>query len=149
MWLKSDGWGDGGFIPRRYTCDGEDLSPPLDWGDARAGARSLVILCEDPDAPGGIFHHWAVYDISAGRSALSEGAASEGRLSQGVNDFGRSGYGGPCPPHGDGPHRYRFRLLAVSSERLAVPGRPSCRSVERAAQGSALEEAILVGRYAR
>lgn len=149
MWLKSDSFADSGPIPRRYACDGENLSPPLAWGEVPARARSLVILCEDPDAPGGTFHHWAAYDIPARQTAIEEGASTEGDLAQSINDFRMKGYGGPCPPHGDGAHRYVFRLLALSQEHLTLPPRPSCRAVERAARGVLLDKSVLVGLYAR
>ena len=144
MWLTSDGFTDGRSMPRRYACDAENLSPPLAWGAIPPGARSLAILCEDPDAPGGTFRHWAAYDISTDQSSLREGASGAGDLAQGVNDFHEAGYGGPCPPHGDGPHRYVFRLLALSQRHLALPPRPACRAVERAARGVLVDEAVLV-----
>ena len=149
MWLTSEAFADGSAIPRRYACDGENLSPPLAWGDVPAGTRSLAILCEDPDAPGGVFHHWAAYDIPARQTALGEGASTAEDLAQSLNDFRQSGYGGPCPPRGDGPHRYVFRLLALSQGRLPLPPLPSFREVERAARGGLLGEAELVGLYAR
>jgi len=147
--MTSDGFADSSSIPRRYACDAENLSPPLAWGAIPAGARSLAIICEDPDAPGGTFRHWAAYDIPTDQRSLGEGASGEGGLAQGVNDFHELGYGGPCPPHGDGPHRYVFRLLALSQRHLALPPHPSCREVERAAHAVSLHEAVLVGLYAR
>jgi Raf kinase inhibitor-like YbhB/YbcL family protein len=152
MWLRSSAFSDGETIPRRFTCEGEDLSPPLQWSDTPAETRSFVVLCDDPDAPGGIWHHWAVYDIPANRAALPEGAGGYGGgegLKQAINDFGRSGYGGPCPPRGHGPHHYHFRLLALSTALLPVRKDPSCRDVEREARKHLIGEASLVGLYER
>jgi Raf kinase inhibitor-like YbhB/YbcL family protein len=121
MRVRSSTFSDGGSIPRRFTCEGENLSPPLHWSDAPAKTRSFAVLCEDPDAPAGTWHHWAAYDIAAERTALPEDACRHGGkdgLKEAINDFGRSGYGGPCPPRGDGPHHYGFRLLALSTDRV-------------------------------
>jgi Raf kinase inhibitor-like YbhB/YbcL family protein len=152
MQLNSSAISDGGTIPRRFTCDGEDLSPPFDWCEVPAGTRSFVLLCEDPDAPAGIFHHWAVYDIPANRTGLMQGAdrnaATEG-LKRGINDFHRSGYGGPCPHHRHGLHHYQFRLLALSIDHLPLRKEPAVRDVEREARKFALAEAGLVGVYER
>jgi Raf kinase inhibitor-like YbhB/YbcL family protein len=139
MWLKSSGFDSGAVIPQRYTCDGENLSPPLHWGDVPDDTRSLAIVCVDPDAPSGAFYHWIAYNIVASTTGLAEG----------TNDFGKSGYGGPCPPRGHGPHHYEFRLLALSKDRLDVAARTTCRLIERAARGSLLEEASLVALYSR
>src|SRR5215813_3422064 len=121
MQFRSSAFDDGAAIPRRFTCEGGDVSPPLSWGDPPAETRSFVVHCDDPDAPAGTWHHWAAYDISAQRTALAEdaGRREAGDLAQAVNDFGRIGYGGPCPPRGHGPHHYHFRLLALSVDRLS------------------------------
>jgi len=152
MRLRSSAFSDGAAIPRRFTCEGEDVSPPLEWSEVPEGTRSLVLLCDDPDAPGGTWHHWAVYDLPADRTALSEGARqARGKdgLKQAINDFRRPGYGGPCPPRGHGPHHYHFRLLALSTNHLALRQDASCRDVEREARESLIAEAILVGLYER
>ena len=152
MWLRSSAFDDGAEIPRRFTCEGGDTSPPLHWSEAPPGTRSFVVLCDDPDAPAGTWHHWAAYDIPAERSALPEDAgrhsAREGFM-QALNDFGRSGYGGPCPPRSHGPHHYHFRLLAVSTDHLRLRKAPPCRDVEREARKHVLAEAVLVGLYQR
>lgn len=150
--LTSEAFADGQRIPARYTCDGEDLSPPLAWSGAPPGTRSFALFCEDPDAPAGTWHHWAAFDIPAGTTRLAEGvprAAQVGDLRQASNDFRQPGYGGPCPPKGHGVHRYRFRLLALDLEHLPVAGRPGCRDVARAARPHALASAELVGTYSR
>ncbi|WFU20893.1 YbhB/YbcL family Raf kinase inhibitor-like protein [Bradyrhizobium sp. CB1717] len=149
MKLVSSAFADGAAIPRRFTCDGENLSPPLQWSDAPEGARSFVLLCDDPDAPGGTWHHWAVYDIPPATMEFAVNTAQNTRLKQGGNDFRKMGYGGPCPPHGHGPHHYHFRLLALSMEDLPVKANASCRDIEREARKHVIAEAILVGWYER
>jgi Raf kinase inhibitor-like YbhB/YbcL family protein len=152
MLLKSSAFVEDDAIPRRFTCEGEDVSPPLHWNDAPNGTRSFVLLCDDLDAPAGTWHHWAAYDIPVDRTGFPEGAgrhAGKGELKQAINDFGRPGYGGPCPPRGHGPHHYRFRLLALATDHLLIRENPSCRDVEREARKHLLEEAILVGLYER
>jgi Raf kinase inhibitor-like YbhB/YbcL family protein len=152
MHLSSPAFSDAQRIPRRFTCDGEDVSVPLRWSDAPADTRSLVLLCDDPDAPAGVWHHWAVYDIPPDWTELAEGIGRPGAkagLKQATNDFGRSGYGGPCPPQRHGPHHYRFHLLALAIDRLPVRASPSCQEVERQARKHAIAEATLVGLYER
>jgi len=152
MQLTSSAFANDARIPRTYTCDGEDLSPPLAWSGVPAATHSFVLLCDDPDAPAGTWHHWAAFDIPADWTELAQGIAQQrGRqpFKQAINDFQRAGYGGPCPPHRHGPHHYRFRLLALSVDRLSLRGNPSCRDVEREARKHVLEEAVLVGVYER
>jgi hypothetical protein len=150
MQLTSSALSPGESIPRRYTCDGDDVSPPFQWDEPPAGTRSFALLCDDPDAPAGTWHHWAAYDIPPDWSALAEGASRDApELKQAINDFRRPGYGGPCPPHGHGPHRYHFRLLALSVDRLPLRKGAACRDVERAARKHLLAEAVLVGMYQR
>lgn len=151
MRLRSSAFADGSSIPPLYSCEGEDISPPLEWSDVPAGTRSFALLCDDPDAPGGTWHHWAAYNIGgtltslpvdAGRNALKIG------FKQAVNDFQKSGYGGPCPPPGRA-HHYHFRLLALPIERLALPETATCPAVESEARKHALAEATLVGIFRR
>jgi Raf kinase inhibitor-like YbhB/YbcL family protein len=152
MHLSSPAFSDGGVIPGRFTCDGQDISPPLAWSGAPQGTRSFVLLCDDPDAPSGVFHHWAAYDIPPDRTRLDEDADRQAAalgFERAINDFLKQGYGGPCPPHRHGVHHYRFRLLAVSVDRLQLGPRPTCRDVELAARGRRLGEALLVGSYQR
>jgi Raf kinase inhibitor-like YbhB/YbcL family protein len=150
MRVTSDAFADGATIPRRYTCDGEDLSPPLAWSGAPAETLSFVLLCDDPDAPAGTWHHWAVYDIPATSNDLGENIRPDDEsVGQAINDFHRVGYGGPCPPRGHRPHRYRFRLLALSVERLPPAARRTCVAVEHEARRHLLAEATLVGLYQR
>ena len=135
----------GGMIPPRHTCDGEDRSPPLFWSAPPTGTRSLALILDDPDAPGGRFIHWLAWGIPPDTGELAEGEAAplEGR-----NDFGSVGYRGPCPPHGHGRHRYRFRLHAVAEELRVAPG-AEVKELERALTGNVLAVAELVGTYRR
>lgn len=140
----------GGRIPHRFTCDGANHSPPLSWSGAPAAARSFAIVCSDPDAPGGTFYHWAIFDIPRDTAALAERTEGSGAgWHEALNDFGKKGYGGPCPPHGHGDHRYRFRLFALDTERLPLGRRPTCRDVERIASEHIVAEAEIVGLYSR
>ena len=135
MRLISTAFADGSAIPRRFTCDGEDLSPPLNWNDAPPDTRSFVLLCDDPDAPAGTWHHWAAYDIPSTLTAFAERASAEKLgFKQAINDFRRPGYGGPCPPRGHGLHHYQFQLLALSVDHLPVGHTPSCRDGVRVYQ---------------
>ena len=152
MQLRSNAFANGSTIPRRYTCDGEDLSPPLEWSDPPAETCSFVLLCDDPDAPGGTWHHWAAYNIPHDRTSLAQNAAQKSAelgFKQAINDFQKTGYGGPCPPHRHGLHHYQFRLLALSIEYLTTSINPTCRDITREARKHVLAEATLVGLYER
>jgi Raf kinase inhibitor-like YbhB/YbcL family protein len=150
MRLVSSAFPDGSAIPRRFTCDGENVSPPLAWSDVPAGTRSFVLLCDDPDAPTGTWHHWAAYDIPASSAILAEGATARAAgFEQAINDFHEAGYGGPCPPPGHGIHHYQFQLLALSVDRLPVRDQPTCRDIEHEARRHIIGEAMLVGTYQR
>jgi Raf kinase inhibitor-like YbhB/YbcL family protein len=143
--IISSAFEDGQELPRRHTCEGDDVSPPLSWSGTPGGTRSLVLIVDDPDAPGGTFTHWLGWAIEPGSTGLAEGEAApvEGR-----NDFGTSAYRGPCPPPGHGPHRYYFRLYALDAdielERGAGKG-----DLERALEGHVLGVAELIGQYER
>ncbi len=151
--LRSPAFQNGGVIPREYTCDGRDVSPPLEWSGAPEGARSYALIMYDPDAPAGTFIHWVLYDIPAQRTGLPEAVPGRERVEgvgvQGVNDFGRIGYGGPCPPRWHGEHRYFFALHALSVESLGLPPRATARQVMEAMRGRVLGYAVLMGRYRR
>ncbi len=150
--IQSPAFADGDAIPRQFTCEGEDTSPHLTWSEAPAGTQSFVLLCDDPDAPGGTWWHWAAFDIPTDHAGLPEAHPTDplvNGIRQAVNDFGNSGYGGPCPPPGHGTHHYRFRLLAIDVESLALPEGVKCREVEAAAGDHTLATAELVGTYAR
>jgi Raf kinase inhibitor-like YbhB/YbcL family protein len=150
--LTSPAFSDGARIPARYTCEGEDRSPPLAWSGAPAAALSLALICSDPDAPVGTWYHWVIFDLPAGRTELPEALATDAALPfarQAVNDFKRTGYGGPCPPKGHGTHRYQFRLLALDVAALPMPLRCDARAVEQTAKAHILAEATLTGLYSR
>lgn len=117
MRLSSSAFENGGTIPDRYSRDDRNVSPPLSWRDVPPGARSLALVVDDPDAPGGTFVHWLIYDIPASVTELPEGQSADGNANgarQGRNDFGETGYGGPRPP--SGTHHYRFHLYALDTE---------------------------------
>ncbi len=149
--LKSRAFADGGAIPRRHTCDGVNLSPPLAWSGVPPGTASLVLVCYDPDAPGGVFRHWAAYNIPSNLAGLDElpPGARDSRFDQARNDFGRIGYGGPCPPKGHEPHAYHFRLSALGGKLTAAPGKAGCLVVIRSAKPLEIEAAEVVGFYGR
>ena len=136
MQLSSSVFSNGETIPRRFTCDGEDLSPPFQWREPPKGTRSFVLLCNDPDAPSGTFHHWALYDIPADRTELAQGfdrSCEKEGLKRAINDFSRLGYRGPCPPHRHGPHHYHFRLLSRLIICRCSKDHPAARSKARRA----------------
>jgi hypothetical protein len=149
--LTSTAFSNNGTVPARHTCEGSDTSPPLRWSGAPVGTRSFAVVCSDPDAPAGTWYHWAIYDIPPDVAGLPEHYPPEGRgdIRQAINDFGRKGYGGPCPPRGHGTHHYHFKLYALKVERLPLEGSPPCREVERSAKSHALGEAELVGLFSR
>jgi Raf kinase inhibitor-like YbhB/YbcL family protein len=150
--LNSPAFAEGQTIPAKYTCDGENVSPPLQWSGAPAGTQSFVLIVEDPDAPSGVFRHWAVYNLPPERTSLPEGAGQGAQtepLSQGINDFGHARYDGPCPPTGHGTHHYHFRLAALDTPRLVVPPKAKVAEIWRAAEPHILAQAELVGTYAR
>jgi Raf kinase inhibitor-like YbhB/YbcL family protein len=148
--LTSSAFPPGGQIPRRFTCEGNDASPAFAWSGASAGTQSFALVCADPDAPAGTWYHWAIYDIPAATAGLGEGhPAADAAPPQAKNDFGRPGYGGPCPPHGHGVHHYHFTLYALDVVRLDLHRAPLCREVEQAARAHALATAELVGLYSR
>jgi hypothetical protein len=149
--LTSKGFEDGKSIPMKYTCDGEDLSPPLSWGDLPEETKSLALIVDDPDAPMGTFTHWVLFNIPPDARSLPEGIPQREILetggTQGKNDFKKIGYNGPCPPPGPA-HTYRFRLYALDLELDLDPG-ASKRDVLKAMEGHVLAEAELKGKYGR
>jgi Raf kinase inhibitor-like YbhB/YbcL family protein len=147
--LTSTAIQEGQPIPRRFSGEGEDVSPPLKWPDPPEGTKSFVLVCEDPDAPRGTFTHWVVFNLPGQSWELSEGMPREEVLpngtTQGVNDFGKIGYNGPKPPPGK-PHRYFFRLFALD-RLLDLPAGINKDQVLQAIQGHVLAEAPLMGTY--
>jgi len=148
--LTSPAFAPGQPIPRLYTCDGQDSSPPLQWSDPPAGTRSLALIMEDPDAPGGIWVHWVLYNLPAGArslpAAVPPDATRPDGSRQGKNSWPRLGYGGPCPPAGI--HRYVFRLYALDTV-LDLAAGASKEQVLQAMQGHVLAQAELTGIYGR
>lgn len=142
MELKSSAFEQGGNIPSKFTCDGDDVSPPLEIANVPGDTKTLALVVDDPDAPSKTWLHWLVYDI-APLSRINEGDVPG---KQGMNDFGKKDYGGPCPP--SGRHRYFFRLHALDSE-LNLRDGASRQDVEKAMQGHVLEKAELMGLYER
>ncbi len=142
--LASQSFADGQPIPAAHTCDGTNRPPELHWTAPPGGTRSLALVMDDPDAPGGTFRHWGVGGIPANVRSMQQGGAV-----QVVNDFGTKGYGGPCPPHGERPHRYRFKLYALDVERLSLPGDARVDQFETLAAQHRLAVAQLVGTYRR
>ncbi len=144
MKLTSPAFEHGGEIPSLFTCDGSDISPPLEISDVPKGTASLALVMDDPDAPGGTFDHWVVWNIPPGTGRIASGSEPQGV--QGRTDFGRMGYGGPCPP--SGTHRYVFKLYALDTK-LGL-GRGSRKDdLEAAMRGHVLAEALLEGSYRR
>lgn len=152
--LMSAAFDSGDGISERYTCEGDDVSPPLRWHNPPEGTRSFVVIADDPDAKAQTFTHWIVFNIPADRDTLPENLDLDrhftdgARPAFGVNDFGDIGYGGPCPPSGDGPHRYFFRLFALDTE-LELSEGTTRHQVTQAMNGHILGEADIMGRFAR
>jgi Raf kinase inhibitor-like YbhB/YbcL family protein len=146
--LSSRAFTPSAAIPSRHTCDGANLSPALAWSGAPEGTRTFALMLDDPDCPGGTFTHWLLCDLPADHSALAEGQRPGGAGTPGTNDFGRIGYGGPCPPKGHGGHHYHFRLYALSRP-LGLERGFSRADLEAALTGLVLGTAALVGVYER
>lgn len=138
-------------IPKKYTCEGHDISPPLRFIQVPSQTKSLVLIVDDPDAPNGTFDHWIVWNIPPHIQDIAEGAKElfnqSDSIKQGLNGFKALGYHGPCPPPGK-VHHYRFRLYALSKE-LSLDSGAKKLDVEKAMRGTVLDEAILVGTYER
>ena len=149
--LTTPAFKPGTGIPVRFTCDGSDTSPALSWSAPPEGTKSFALVLEDPDAPNRPWVHWVFYDLPPTERGLPEGVPPDGHLpsgaQQGRNDFGRIGYGGPCPPPGSG-HRYYFKLYALDT-RLELPAGTTRAHLDRAIRGHILAQAELMGRYRR
>lgn len=138
-------------IPPKYTADGDNLSPPLEWSDPPSETKSFALIVEDPDAPSGTFQHWGVYNISPDQRMLPEGAGQRRseRFGMAVNDFGEPRYGGPAPPKGHGTHHYHFKLAALDVDVLAKAPNMKVADVWSTAKNHVISEAELVGTYER
>lgn len=144
--LSSDTFKNGQPIPRQYTCDGADQTPVFRWGAPPEGTRSFAVVIDDPDAPNGTFRHWGVFDIPASARSIGDGKRVGTEV---TNDFGKPGYGGPCPPKGHGPHHYHFKLFALDTDHLDLSPQAKVADVESAARQHAIAEGELVGTYER
>lgn len=150
--ISTTAFSEGGMIPKKFTCDGPDVSPQLSWKDAPIGTQSFAVVMDDPDAPVGTWVHWVLYNLPASAKELPEGVEKQEQLAgggalQGRNDFRRIGYGGPCPPPGK-PHRYYFKLYALDTK-LDLKAGATKADLERAMKGHILGQTQLVGRYGR
>jgi Raf kinase inhibitor-like YbhB/YbcL family protein len=144
MKITSSAFQEGASIPSKFSCDGANTSPPLQIAEVPSGAKSLALIVDDPDAPSGLFAHWMVWNISPQTSTVAEGSAPKGV--NGTNDFGKSGYGGPCPP--SGTHRYYFKIFALDRE-LDLPSGAKRSQLDAAMKGHVVGQGELMGRYSR
>ena len=149
--LTSPAFQHGTSIPVTLTCDGSNVSPALTWGAPPNGTQSVALIADDPDAPSGRWIHWVIYNIPVSTKSLQQGVPPRAELPdgarQGRNDFGRPGYGGPCPP--SGTHRYRFTLYAVDTTLRLKPEAITAQTLERALTGHTLAQTQLMGTYQR
>ena len=144
MKITSSAFQEGTNIPSKFSCDGADTSPPLQISDVPSAAKSLVLIVDDPDPPSGLFTHWTVWNIPPQTSSIAEGSTPNGV--QGTSDFGKSGYGGPCPP--SGTHRYYFKIFALDRE-LDLPSGAKRGQLDAAMKGHVIAQGELMGRYSR
>ena len=148
--ITSSAFEEGGLIPAKYTCDGADVSPPLQWDAVPEGTKSIALICDDPDAPMGTWVHWVLFNLPSDAKELAENIPAEETLpngaKQGVNDFGRIGYGGPCPP--GGTHRYFFKIYALDTE-VGLEAGADKRRLLKTMEGHILEQGQLIGKYKR
>ncbi len=149
--LKSSVFQNGEFIPAKYSCKGDDVSPPLEWSGVPENTKSFALISDDPDAPMGTWVHWVMYDIPADKRSFPEGVRKDMILDdgskQGMTDFGRTGYGGPCPPPGPA-HRYFFRLYALDAVPNLKPGLTK-QELLNAIKDHVIEKAELMGKFKR
>jgi Raf kinase inhibitor-like YbhB/YbcL family protein len=148
--VTSPAFQQGQPIPAKFTCDGANISPPLQWGQPPAGAKSLALIVDDPDAPQGTWVHWILFNLPPTTEGLMESASNDADFPknalEGINDFRKTGYGGPCPP--SGTHRYFFRLYALDTL-LALPADAKRADVDRAMAGHVLAQGELMGTYGK
>lgn len=147
--LFSNAFAEGGWIPELYSCQGADVSPSVEWDGAPPETRSFALIVEDPDAPRGVWTHWLLYDIPAKVHQLPQGFKPGTQGVSGTNDFDRTGYGGPCPPKGHGPHRYFFKLYALDVHTLGLPPGAKRPELLESVKDHVLAEAETMGRFER
>jgi Raf kinase inhibitor-like YbhB/YbcL family protein len=150
--VSSESFVDGQRLPVDFTCEGKNISPHIRWGSIPTGGKSFALICDDPDAPSKMFVHWVVFDIPANVNELSAGTLAVKELEngalQGVNDMGKVGYGGACPPRGHGVHRYFFTVYALDCKLGLQPGATRAE-LDAAMQGHILAKGCIIGRYSR
>jgi Raf kinase inhibitor-like YbhB/YbcL family protein len=148
--IRSGAFNQGGTIPSKYTCDGSDVSPPLSWLKGPEGTLSYALIADDPDAPAGTWVHWVLYNVPAAKTSLAENVAKLKKLEdgsmQGMNDFRKIGYGGPCPP--GGTHRYFFKIYALNAALKVEPGLTK-KQLLKEIEGHVLAQGELMGKYSR
>ena len=148
--MKSTAFEEGGMIPKKYTCNGLDVSPPLTWTSVPNGTKSLALICDDPDAPMGTWVHWVLFNLPANIQELPENIPPQKTLAngakQGITDFRKIGYGGPCPP--SGTHRYYFKLYALDKE-INLDAGITKKQLLKAMEGHTLAEGQLMGKYSQ
>ena len=147
--LRIEAFADGGAIPSVFTCEGDNISPALAWGGEPDGTQSFAVIMDDPDAPAGTWNHWLLWDIPARIHSVPEHYRATRPVRSGTNDFGKTGYGGPCPPKRGGPHRYFFRLYALDTPALGVPAGARRKALERILRQHLLGIAEYMGRFER
>jgi Raf kinase inhibitor-like YbhB/YbcL family protein len=148
MNVKSSSFKNEDMIPQEYTCDGSDISPDLEW-DNVTSAKSYAIIVEDPDAPGGTFIHWVIYNIKDNKLPKNIPKVTKfSSMIQGVNDFGRVGYGGPCPPRAHPPHRYYFNVYALDVELPEKHG-VTADELKSMMEGHIIDKGVIMGKYKR
>ena len=149
--ISSPSFSNGGDIAKKFTCDSSDVSPPFSWNDPPPATKSFAVLADDPDAPVGNWNHWAVWNLPSALRGMPENVSKDARLpdgsQQGRNDFGKTGYNGPCPPPGKS-HRYYFKLYALDIK-LELPGGAGKKQLEAAMKDHILAQAEWMGRYRR
>jgi Raf kinase inhibitor-like YbhB/YbcL family protein len=148
--VRSGAFNPGGMIPSKYTCDGSDVSPPISWSKGPEGTMSYALVADDPDAPAGTWVHWVLCNVPAGKTSLAENIAKMKKLDdgslQGMNDFRKIGYGGPCPP--GGTHRYFFKVYALNATLKVEPGLTK-KQLLKEMEGHVLAQGELMGKYSR
>jgi Raf kinase inhibitor-like YbhB/YbcL family protein len=148
--VTSSAFAEGGLIPAKYTCDGQDISPPLQWEGVPEGTKSIALISDDPDAPRGMWVHWVLFNLPADNTGIEENIPPEKTLPngaiQGITDFGRVGYGGPCPP--SGTHRYFFKVYALDTK-LDLAAGANKSQLLKAMEGHILGQGQLIGKYKR
>jgi len=145
MKITSSAFKEGDSIPSQYTCDGKDVNPPLRFEQVPEQAESLVLIVDDPDAPAGTWLHWTLWNVNPNFEEIKEDSVPEGAI-EGITDFEKSGYGGPCPPSGE--HRYRFKLFALD-KKLNLEAGAAKDELDQAMEGHVIEKDVLEGKYSR